>query len=113
MFRLMIAFLFLTAPAIAAPNLSYEYTGNGSSEACASEMTKREHDELWNRVLQELEFAGYKAQVVPNEEAREFTNGFYQLLLIKGQDGFCVVYRDAYQPQVPAMYGGELFPDRN
>ena len=104
MFRLALALIALfTTPVLAEPQISYEYTGNGSSEFCASEMTQNEREDLWVRVLQELEFAGYKAKEVPNEEAREFTNGFYFLLAIQKEDGFCVVYRDAYQPQIPAI----------
>ncbi len=109
MFKLALAFFALLATsAVAEPQFSYEYTGNGSSEFCASEMTQDEREALWVRVLQELEFAGYKAQEVPNQDAREFTNGFYFLLAIQQDDGFCIVYRDAYQPQIPAIRQGPL-----
>ena len=108
MIRILITLLVMSSSALAEPALTYKYTGNGSSEACVSKMAEDEHTKLWVQVLHELEFAGYKAQVVENDEAREFTNGLYFLLLIRGTDGFCVVYRDANQPQVPSLYGGQL-----
>ena len=105
MFRLAFAFFaLLTATALAEPQFSFNpNTGNGSSEFCASSMSETERDALWVRVLQELEFAGYKAQEVPNQNTREFTNGLYFLLATPKDDGFCVVYKDAFQPQIPAI----------
>lgn len=107
MFRLLFLVLLFSGTAHAAPQISYEYTGNGSSEACASGMTQVEHDDLWVRVLQELEFAGYKVQEGSNPDGREFTNGLYFLFLSKEKDGFCVTYKDAYQPKIPALYNGD------
>ncbi|MBO6755481.1 MAG: hypothetical protein JJ902_04090 [Roseibium sp.] len=97
----------MTSAALAAPQITYEYTGNGSSIACARNMTEREYDQLWIRTMQELEFAGYRRQEGPNPDTSEFTNGFYYLLITKEDAGFCAIYRDAYQPQIPALHRGE------
>ncbi len=105
MFRLALAiFAFWTATAFAEPQFSYNpNTGNGSSEFCASHMSEVERDALWVRVLQELEFAGYKGQEPVTPDSREYTNGIYFLFIDLADDGFCVMYRDGYQPQIPSI----------
>lgn len=63
-------------------------------------------DRLYDLAVMELEFAGY--EITENlEDAPFYSDGRHTLLLMNETLAACVGYKDAYQPQIPAMYYGE------
>lgn len=105
MLRFLVILALLTAPAFAAPRYVDE-TKDGTRLVCVLDLTKDQYDALWIRLLQELEFAGYKKISEGARGHADFSNGFYTVFVSQNDNGPCVQYMDPFQPQIPAMHIG-------
>lgn len=107
MFRTLLALLLACSTAVAAPRYKEEET-DGTKLVCILDLSKREYDRLWNRIMQELEFAGYKKVSEGARGHADFSNGFYKVFVSQNDTGPCAQYMDPFQPEIPAMHRSNL-----